>query len=247
MVASLRMQESGDGCGTLGRRQMVTRTAACAFAGCMIGRAQEAAADDVIAPSTWRPVYGRNGKPQWLGFNEAEKTFPLIFIEYLSRILLTYDATSMILFQSDTLPLSVLPKDERQQRLFEDFVRFSTSVEYGLRSYNGTEGADRLAKVLRTRFFDNPDALLQLGFLFTLMDTYQPVQEIERIMATWENASISQIVLQDGGAGYSGAAPRVLIKDDYGARVQETATSSLKAAYTSRLRPHTLVAQVRIH
>jgi hypothetical protein len=79
------------------------------------------------------------------------------------------------------------------------------------------------------------------------MDTYQPVQEIERIMATWENASISQIVLMDGGAGYSGAAPRVLIKDDYGARVQETATSSLKASYSSRLRPHTLVAQVHIH
>ena len=89
--------------------------------------------------------------------------------------------------------------------------------------------------------------VLQLGFLFTLMDTYQPVQEIERIMAIWENASISHIVLQDGGAGYSGAAPRVLIKDDYGARVQETATSSFKASYSSRLRPHPLLAQVRMH
>ena len=45
------------------------------------------------------------------------------------------------LFAEDIAPIEVLPKAKRQKALFDQFVRFSTSVEYGLKEYNGTKGA----------------------------------------------------------------------------------------------------------
>jgi len=227
-ATAVRMQQMDEGAGgTLGRRQMVS-IAAAALAGCVLSAPQDAAAETALTPA-WRPVYGTNGKPQYLGFKQAEETYPLYFIEYLTRILLNFDETSREVFKEDAEPLSVLPKDKRQEKRFEQFARFSASVEFGLRSYNGTQGAAKLARVLVARYGrNNPSALLQLGFLFTLMDNGQPVQEIERIMARYENATVDSILVQDGGAGYTGDVPRVFITDTYGPRVQAEATCSMR-------------------
>ena len=212
---AVHMQQMDEGAGVargrMGRRQMAS-IAAAAFAGCVLSAPQEASAESVPLAPAWRPVYGTNGKPQYLGFKKAEETYPVYFIEYLTRILLNYDENSREIFKQDAEPLSVLPKTQRQQKRFEQFARFSASVEFGLRAYNDTQGAAKLARVLVARYGrNNPEALLQLGFLFTLMDRGQPVQEIERIIARYENATVDSIVVLNGGSGYTGDVPRVTI------------------------------------
>ena len=48
-----------------------------------------------------------------------------------------------------------------------------------------------------------------MAFLFTLMDDEQPVNEIKNIMSRWENGTIDQIIVIDGGSGYIGSPPNV--------------------------------------
>jgi len=214
----------------MGRREMASLTAA-AVAGCVLGGPQRAGAEASVqgppAPA-WLPFYGKNGQLQYLGFTEAEETYPVRFIEYLSRLLLNFDEASRELFAEDIAPIEVLPKAKRQKALFDQFVRFSTSVEYGLKEYNGTKGAAKLARRLAFRFRDNPYALQQVAFLFTLMDEQQPVKEITEIMRRWENATVDQIIVQDGGSGYTGDAPQVKIKDSYQHRVAAEAACQMR-------------------
>jgi hypothetical protein len=145
--------------GGMGRREMVS-LAACVV-GWMLCGPQSVGAEQAGAPA-WLPVYGKNGQLQYSGFAEAENTYPVRFIEYLSRLLLNYDEASRGVFKSNVEPMEVLPKAQRQKAMFDEFVRFSTSVEYGLQQYNGTKGPAKLARRLSFRFRDNPDALQQV-------------------------------------------------------------------------------------
>ena len=99
--------------------------AAC-VAGCVLCGSQSAVAEQAGAPA-WLPVYGKNGQLQYLGFAQAENTYPVRFIEYLSRLLLNYDEASRGVFKSNVEPMEVLPKAQRQKAMFDEFVRFSTS------------------------------------------------------------------------------------------------------------------------
>ena len=146
--------------GGMGRREMVSLAASC-VAGWVLCGPQTARAEQAGAPA-WLPVYGKNGQLQYLGFAQAENTYPVRFIEYLSRLLLNYDEASRGVFKSNVEPMEVLPKAQRQKAMFDEFVRFSTSVEYGLQQYNGTKGPAKLARRLSFRFRDNPDALQQV-------------------------------------------------------------------------------------
>lgn len=225
----------------VGRRQMVSVSAAAAAAVLLRGPAAAAPPGQDVQPAeeaakaaelAWRKFVGKDGKAAWLGFREAEGTYPLRFIEYLARFLLNFDEGSRELFVSQAEELSVLPRNKRQEARFEQFARFSTSVEYGLRRYSGADGAVKLAKVLVARYGrDNRDALQQIGFLFALMEENQPVQEISRVLARLENATVDSIVIKDGGSGYTGDVPQVLIEDPnvpHGPQVKAEAVCTLR-------------------
>ena len=228
-AGALQMQQAGNGADRGISRRQVVSIAAASLAGCVLGGPRAGGAETIAAPA-WRPAYGDNGKPQWLGFTEAEATYELRFIEYLARFLLNFDESSRELFKSQAEPLSVLPLERRQQARFEQFARFCTSVEYGLRPYNGTNGAAKLTRVLVARYGrNNTDALQQIGFLFTLMqNSTQPVQEIARILGRLENASVDSILVKDGGSGYTGKVPLATIKDSYGPRARANASVSVR-------------------
>ena len=133
----------------------------------------------------------------------------------------------------------MLPMDAYQDKRLEQFASFSASVEYGLKSYNGTEGAARLVKLLVRRFGSaDRDALQQIGFLFTLMDKFQPTQEIQSVLSRWENASLTKVSLVSRGSGYTGAAPEVDVLVDY--------DPAVKAQAKCLLRPNGKILRVEV-
>ena len=213
------------------RRKMLSVSAA-AFAALIVGTPNGRAAAEGGSQAEglrWRKVYGSDGKPTWLSFKEAEETYPLRFVEYLSRFLLNFDEDSRELYVSKAQQFAVLPKEKRQEARFEEFARFCTSVEYGLKAYNGTKGTAKLARILVLRYGrNNADALQQIGFLFTLLEDTQPVQEIAGILSKLENATVESIVVKDGGSGYTGDAPKVTISSRYGPKVNASATCVMR-------------------
>ena len=63
------------------------------------------------------------------------------------------------------------------------------------------------------------------------MEESQPVQEISRVLARLENATVDSIVIKDGGSGYTGDVPQVLIEDPnvpHGPQVKAEAVCTLR-------------------
>ena len=111
------------------------------------------------------------------------------------------------------------------------FGAFSASVEVGLQEYAGPEGPKRLMQSLLDRYCPDPDDLAQaralenrpapssneerrqqreikearrqIAILFGLMETYQPVTEITRVLAAVDNATINEVQIEDTGSGYA--------------------------------------------
>uniref|UniRef100_A0A7S4M0S6 Uncharacterized protein n=1 Tax=Guillardia theta TaxID=55529 RepID=A0A7S4M0S6_GUITH len=220
------------------RRSMLVVSAA-ALSGFFLPVGERRAAAKQPPGLVWRPVSGPEGSAIRTNMNAAESTYSLRFIEYLSKFLLNYDASSMALWKRRGEELSVLPMDAYQDKRLEQFASFSASVEYGLKSYNGTEGAARLVKLLVRRFGSaDRDALQQIGFLFTLMDKFQPTQEIQSVLSMWENASLTKVSLVSRGSGYTGAAPEVDVLVDY--------DPAVKAQAKCLLRPNGKILRVEV-
>jgi hypothetical protein len=100
------------------------------------------------------------------------------------------------------------------------FAAFSASVEVGLQEYSGSGGPKRLMKALLDRYtVSDPmqfspseeriqqreikEARRQIALLFGLMEINQPVSEITKLLAAVDNATITEVVLEDPGMGYA--------------------------------------------
>jgi len=135
---------------------------------------------------------------------------------------------SLISFEGDIPRLStaevVNSIRERQ------FAAFSASVEVGLQEYLGPDGPNRLMKALIYRYCPDFEALKkireargqpmktsqeekekremkearrQIALLFSLLEVYQPVDEITKLLGTLDDASIDSVIIEDRGSGYA--------------------------------------------
>ena len=175
----------------------------------------------------WKPVIRPEGGLVYKDITKAEATYSIQFVEYLSKLLLNFDKPSKQLWQQRLDLALLVPPPERQQARLEQFAAYSASVEYGLRNYNGTEGASALCRLLVRKYGGrSPSALLQIAFLFTLMDKCQPSNEICRIMCRVQDAFLSNVTVTNRGSGYVGEKPpKVTVSTDY----EPTATAEAEA------------------
>lgn len=110
------------------------------------------------------------------------------------------------------------------------FAAFSASVEVGLQEYLGPEGPSRLMKAMIYRYCPDfetlqkiretrgqpikpsqeeqerreiKEARRQIALLFSLLEVYQPVDEITKLLGSLDDASIESVVIEDPGSGYA--------------------------------------------
>ncbi|GMH96304.1 hypothetical protein TrVE_jg3717 [Triparma verrucosa] len=139
---------------------------------------------------------------------DAESTYPLPFITYLTRLLLTYDplCRNWYVERARSIPLGADEEEVYQSRL-EDFGRFSGSVDLGLRDYLGSQGTERLFVSLIERFASGKygdEARRQICLLFSLIkSSQQPTLQITQNLALLENATLETVTLLSPGTGYA--------------------------------------------
>ena len=164
--------------------------------------------------------------------SEPERIYNLSFITYLSRFLLVFDKECQQWWytQAQAIPPKS-SKDEVDQIRFEQFGKFSASVEVGLMDYEGSNGGDGVKSLLNALvkrygpssltsirrdengYIDDnsiqlpevrkaKEALRQIALLFSLLKDYQPVDSITQILAADDDAKIDNICMLDPGTGY---------------------------------------------
>ena len=162
-----------------------------------------------------------NPKRSNVRVEDAESTYNLSFITYLSRFLLSFDPYAQQWWVSKA---NEIPKSSSQSETFrirkEQFGEFAASVELGLLDYRGTEGPKLLLEKLLGRYCSDSiivtnealgnttdddrvkllkrekrEAKRQLALLFGLLGKTQPTKEITQLLASIDNGSISAIVL----------------------------------------------------
>lgn len=128
------------------KREVTRREAAAGLVGGSLGiygivkSAQDMAARQAKDPATRTFVWNDNVGDMLKDADElfrAEEVYPLPFITYLSRFLLNFDPRCRTWWLNDVeaaVPES-FSKEQRRRLLFRHLAEFSTSVEYGLRSY----------------------------------------------------------------------------------------------------------------
>ncbi|GMH76778.1 hypothetical protein TL16_g07192 [Triparma laevis f. inornata] len=134
---------------------------------------------------------------------DAEKTYPLPFVTYLTRLLLTYDPLCRTWYTERAKGIRLnANEDEVFNMRLDDFGKFSASVDLGLRDYLGVNGPGRLFESLEERFAQGKyglEARRQIVLLFSLMKTGQPSVLIERNLDVLENATVKEIRLTEPG------------------------------------------------
>jgi len=158
-------------------------------------------------PTLWRKVITPGGENRYANLYQAEETYSRQFLEYLGKFLLNYDAPSVNYWRQSGEVSSALGPQDIADRRMSNFVSFTTSVEYGLKSYDGADGPTRLCKTLAAKYSPKPSApwsrrrlaaswetlsavlgrfgdldggaaAKQLALLFTLIENNQPVGEV---------------------------------------------------------------------
>ena len=164
--------------------------------------------------------------------SEPERIYNLSFITYLSRFLLVFDKECQQWWytQAQAIPPNS-SKEEVDRIRFEQFGKFSASVEVGLMDYEGRDGGDGVKSLLNALvkrygpssltsirrdengYIDDSsiqlpevrkakEALRQIALLFSLLKEYQPVDSITQILAADDDAKIDAICMLDPGTGY---------------------------------------------
>ena len=200
------------------------------------------------------PVNKRSG----ITVFEAEKRgYNVRFVTYLSRFLLCFDRDCQRWWygRAASIPRTASEEEVNALRL-KQFGSFAASVEVGLVGYGGPDGAKRLMKSLLERYCPDAESLKiaraaegqpalnadaesrqqreikesrrQIALLFGLMETNQPVEEITKILAAVDNATITTVTITDPGSGYAPGyeSPRVTFPPPAAGEGFETATGS---------------------
>jgi len=179
-------------------------------------------------------------------FDVEEKGYYNVqFVTFLSRFLINFDADCQRWWTNATATAmtnrrrhrrqkhdsgkSISGDDDDDEYYMSLFGAFSASVEVGLQEYEGRDGPRRLLNLLVQRYCNTAtttnneghallqEARRQLALLFGLLDNgYQPVDEISKLLAAVDNASIERVVLMKNNF-YSyaegDAPPRVSFPD----------------------------------
>jgi len=164
----------------------------------------------------------------------AEKTYPLRFVTYFSRFMLTYDTSSVNWWRdsvdtSDVLLKGASGKGILQPRL-DQFARFAASAEVGLARYPGEDGTEALLELMLRRYGDiSKEALKQICFLFALLDDCQPTEQIAEVLSRADNVSVSEVKVSSRGSGYTAGNPDVTITTpDYKPAAEASAVALLR-------------------
>jgi len=164
--------------------------------------------------------------------SEPERIYNLPFITYLSRFLLVFDKECQQWWytQAQAIPPGATKEDVDRIR-FEQFGKFSASVEVGLMDFEGKNGGDGVKSLLDSLvkrygpssltwvkrdedgYIDDSanqlpevrkakEALRQIALLFSLLKDYQPTDSITQILAADDDAKIDSVCMLDPGTGY---------------------------------------------
>lgn len=174
------------------------------------------------------PLNKRSG----ITLKAAEETYNVRFITYLSRILLNFDEECQRWWykRASDIPRTASIDQVESIRL-NQFGAFSASVEVGLQEYQGLNGPKLLMKNLLLRYGNDIDELKQqrsqlnlpplnekeeerlerevrearrqIALLFGLLGTYQPTEDITRLLAKIDNGSIEEVKILNHGSGYA--------------------------------------------
>jgi len=176
---------------------------------------------------TESPVNKRFGKTLY----DSEEFYNIRFITYLSRFLLNFDDDCQRWWYTRGADIPKLSTKEQVTAVrFKQFGSFSASIEIGLQEYGGQDGPRRLMETLLTRYCPdleslkrnrekldkapfNPgeekkmkreikEARRQIAFLFGLLRQSQPVDDMTRLLAAIDNASVQEVIMTDIVSGY---------------------------------------------
>mmetsp|Transcript_39854 Transcript_39854/g.98573 ORF Transcript_39854/g.98573 Transcript_39854/m.98573 type:complete len:899 (+) Transcript_39854:109-2805(+) len=163
------------------------------------------------ATASTAPVLAQGDGFVWMPLERrvAREQYPPRFVTYLARCLLRYDGMSRRWWEvkAREAPLSFSADRVRELRL-EHYGEFTRSVELGLDAeYSGPKGVASLVQLLR-QVFTSAAERRQLALLLTLLPpATQPVNDITELLGETDNATISRVLLTDGGAGYDDHHP----------------------------------------
>ena len=201
-------------------------------------------------------------------FDAEEKGYYNVkFVTYLSRFLINFDEDCQRWWyaRAADIPRDSTIEKINKKRL-QQFGAFSASVEVGLQEYEGSDGPCRLLESMLKRYCPTTkeeletinkgrnlssqalekqqkeinEARRQIALLFGLLDnSYQPVEQLTKLLAAIDNGSIEFIVVKDGGEGYApGYGPPYVVFPDPEAGVSEgfrRATGRAKLGPNGRL------------
>ena len=162
-----------------------------------------------------------NPKRSNVRVEDAESTYNLSFVTYLSRFLLSFDPYAQQWWLNKA---NEIPKSSSQPQTFairkEQFGDFAASVELGLLvEFQGTEGPKVLLEKLLNRFCsrdvvisnnsdsdigddtsnikllkrEKREAKRQIALLFGLLSKTQPTKELTELLASIDNGSIEAV------------------------------------------------------
>ena len=205
-----------------------------------LASSQPAYADEI----TWAasPVNKRSG----ISVFKAEETFNIRFITYLSRFLLSFDEECQRWWykRAGDIPRTATAEQVDALRL-KQFGQFSASVEVGLQEYDTKEGPGLLLSSLLDRYGNDEikreplkpseeekekreirEAKRQLALLFGLMQTYQPTEQITKLLASIDNGYVETVQVLNPGSGYAPGygAPKVVFPPPEAGEDYEVAT-----------------------
>lgn len=221
---------------------------------------QPSLADEI----TWSasPVNKRSG----ISLFKAEETFNIRFITYLSRFLLSFDEECQKWWykRAGDIPRTATSEQVDAMRL-KQFGQFSASVEVGLQEYDNKDGPSLLLSSLLDRYGKDIDeikkirveqglppfkpseeerekreireAKRQIALLFGLLQTYQPVEDITKLLASIDNGYVDTVKIINPGAGYAPGygSPRVVFPPPVSGIEENTATGRAKLTPSGKI------------
>jgi hypothetical protein len=228
--SSVSLGDAHSGCGDEAPKVVDTRRVFMAGALFAAGIAAGAGNDDTIAYASElkyesSPVNKRLGVTV---FDAENAGYNIQFVTYLSRFLLNFDGNCQRWWYARA---GDIPRDANAEKVaslrLKQFGAFSASVEVGLQEYEEKNGPARLMSSLLDRYCPDGEKLApmrlpgmsasemqrqereidearrQIALLFGLLEEFQPVGEITKVLAAVDNATVYSVELVDGGAGYA--------------------------------------------
>jgi solute carrier family 25 phosphate transporter 3 len=189
-------------------------------------------------------------------FDAEKAGYNVRFVTYLARFLLVFDMDCQKWWyaRAADIPARSTTAEVETIRL-KQFGAFSASVEVGLQDYEDrNNGPTELMTALLGRYCPTieevqaerqrsgqppltdqeearekgeiKEARRQIALLFGLLEETQPVEALNKLLASIDNGSIASVTVQDGGSGYAPGygPPRVEFPPPKGGEAFATAT-----------------------